>query len=278
MPPKRHRPQVAGPGVGGGAQAAAEEPQAQGGDVAAARVAAQIAPVQGQVVENDLADGLGQGAGQEREALAESESENGEEGEVRGERRLRELEARIMRRIRTARAGDGGFPTLSEASVGRALFSIKPLVERDFEVWLQSVSDAFWGAGLFAMFRMSAFSADAQAAQEDRARYGEIPDPIKGLAWTALRGSIGPDTAAYATLMSIEPGDVLGLLRSMRANFERKSIPFRHQLLADLAKTNLSDFSGVRQYVAALDTFFSRLAKLGHVVADKDKLYHLTQG
>ena len=177
MPPKRHRPQVAGPGVGGGAQAAAEEPQAQGGDVAAARVAAQIEPVQGQVVENDLADGLGQGAGQEREALAESESENGEEGEVRGERRLRELEARIMRRIRTARAGDGGFPTLSEASVGRALFSIKPLVERDFEVWLQSVSDAFWGAGLFAMFRMSAFSADAQAAQEDRARYGEIrPD------------------------------------------------------------------------------------------------------
>ena len=78
--------------------------------------------------------------------------------------------------------------------------------------------------------------------------------------------------------MSIEPGDVLGLLRSMRANFERKSIPFRHQLLADLAKTNLSDFSGVRQYVAALDTFFSRLAKLGHVVPDRDKLYHLTQG
>ena len=56
MPPKKSRPQVAGPGVSGGAQVPAEELQAQGGDVAATRVAAQVAPVQGQVVENDLAD------------------------------------------------------------------------------------------------------------------------------------------------------------------------------------------------------------------------------
>ena len=128
------------------------------------------------------------------------------------------------------------------------------------------------------MFRLSAVPSDHLATQTDRAGYVSIPDSCKGLAWAALKASIGPETAAYAALMSVDSGDVLGLLRTMRLNFERKSIPFRHQLLSDLSKTNLADHPGVRQYVATLDTFFTRLARLNHPVADKDKLYHLTQG
>ena len=63
----------------------------------------------------------------------------------------------------------------------------------------------------------------------------------------------------------------------MRSNFERKSTPYRHQLLSELARTNLADYPGIRQYVAALDTFFNKLAKLNHVVLDRDKLFHLQQ-
>ena len=66
-----------------------------------------------------------------------------------------------------------------------------------------------------------------------------------------VKASIGPDTAAYAALMAVEPGDIMGLLRTMRSNFERKSTPFRHQLLAELARTNLVDFPGIRQYVSS---------------------------
>ena len=112
----------------------------------------------------------------------------------------------------------------------------------------------------------------------DRAHYLRIPPEIMRLTWTALRASIGSETTAYATLATVEPGDSLGLLRILRANYERKSTPFRHQLLSDMANTVQADFVGVRQYVAALDVYFTRLSKLNHVIADRDKLYHLLNG
>ena len=151
-------------------------------------------------------------------------------------------------------------------------------MERDFEVWLQSVSDAFYGAGLFSIYRLSAYPSDVLAAMADRANYVRIPPEIMRLTWTALRASIGSETTAYATLATVEPGDLLGLLRILRANYERKSTPFRHQLLSDMANTVQADFVGVRQYVAALDVYFTRLSKLNHVIADRDKLYHLLNG
>ena len=48
--------------------------------------------------------------------------------------------------------------------------------------------------------------------------------------------------------------------------------------MAEMAKTVLADYAGFKQYVAALETSFTRLAKMGHVVVDKDKLFYLLQG
>ena len=202
---------------------------------------------------------------------------DGEEYVAPHDQRMNDMEARLWQRLRGRSNGDG-FQGLHQSSVTRALFSIKPLVEKDFEVWLQSVSDAFYGAGLFPMYRLSAFATDAMAADADRTHYMQVPPEIMRITWTALRSSIGPETTAYATLASVEPGDSLGLLRILRANYERKSTPFRHQLLSDMASTALADFVDVRQYVAALDVFFTKLSKLNHVIADRDKLYHLLNG
>ena len=252
---------------------------AQAGHVASAGDQGQPGAQEGMGRRQAAGEDDGEGQGGAAAYDAERENELGDlEGDARDDRRWELREERLLQRLRAERVAVADSRGLSEASVGRALFSIKPLVEKDFEVWLQSVSDAFWGAGLFPMFRLSAVPSDHLATQTDRAGYVSIPDSYKGLAWAALKASIGPETAAYAALMSVDSGDVLGLLRTMRLNFERKSIPFRHQLLSDLSKTNLADHPGVRQYVATLDTFFTRLARLNHPVADKDKLYHLTQG
>ena len=88
MPPKRPRPQVAGPGVGGGAQVPSEELQAQGGDVAAARDAARLRLCKVRLLKPTLLMGGGR-------APAESENEIEDEGEARGKRRLRELESPV---------------------------------------------------------------------------------------------------------------------------------------------------------------------------------------
>ena len=268
-------------------QAGAQVPPAQG------QAGAQV-PAQGQEAAQDPAAAQGpaaqvpagaQQAGAQCLAVEEGpfvfdadQVMGADEGNARRDPRWDEREARLLQRLRAGIAARAGHQGPSEVSVGRALFSIKAFVEKDFDVWLESVSAAFWGAGLFPLFRISAFPRDVMATRADLDMCAAIPEAFKGLAWTALKASIGPDTAAYAALMSVEPGDVLGLLRTMRSNFERKSTPYRHQLLSKLARTNLADYPGIRQYVAALDTFFNKLAKLNHVVLDRDKLFHLQQG
>ena len=229
----------------------------------------------------------GQGGGQGgavHGAVPADEEDQGDEGPgaegdegpgADGEEYVAPHDQRMRQRLRGRSNGDG-FQGLHQSSVTRALFSIKPLVEKDFEVWLQSVSVRFTVQGYSLC--ISAFATDAMAADADRTHYMQVPPEIMRITWTALRSSIGPETTAYATLASVEPGDSLGLLRILRANYERKSTPFRHQLLSDMASTALADFVDVRQYVAALDVFFTKLSKLNHVIADRDKLYHLLNG
>ena len=40
----------------------------------------------------------------------------------------------------------------------------------------------------------------------------------------------------------------------------------------------MADHPDLKTYVAALETIFARLAKIGHVVTDADKRYHLMEG
>ena len=207
--------------------------------------------------------------------MEESNDEADEDQQEANEEQLNRVEARLLARLRAERGGQDDF---DRASVSRALFCIRPLVEKNFEVWLQRVSDAFTGAGLDMLFRLSGVPTDDMAQDGDVELYRVVPMPIKRLIWTALKNSIGEETTAYARTLAVESGDSLALLRSLRIYYERNTVPFRHQLMAEMAKTVLADYAGFKQYVAALETSFTRLAKMGHVVVDKDKLFYLLQG
>ena len=40
----------------------------------------------------------------------------------------------------------------------------------------------------------------------------------------------------------------------------------------------MTDYPDLKAYVAQLETIFAKLAKIGHVVNDADKRYHLMEG
>ena len=100
------------------------------------------------------------------------------------------------------------------SSVTKALYSIVALKEKEFEIWLSHVEDAFRGAGMTAMFRASAVRSDNLADQHDIQEILDYPLSWKNAAWTALRQAIGGDSTAYAMSMSVRGGDVLALLRA----------------------------------------------------------------
>ena len=115
------------------------------------------------------------------------------------------------------------------SSVTKALYSIGALKEKEFEIWLSHVDDAFRGAGMSAMFRASAARNDVLAVQQDLTDISQYPLSWKNAAWTALRQAIGGDSTAYAMSMSVPSGDVLALLRAIRSFYERRAIPHQTQ-------------------------------------------------
>ena len=174
--------------------------------------------------------------------MEESNDEADDDQQEANEELLNRVEARLLARLRAERGGQDDF---DRASVSRALFCIRTLVEKNFEVWLQRVSDAFTGAGLDMLFRLSGVPTDDMAQDGDVELYRVVPMPIKRLIWTALKNSIGEETTAYARTLAVESGDSLALLRSLRIyNYERNTVPFRHQLMAEMAKTVRADYAG----------------------------------
>ena len=137
------------------------------------------------------------------------------------------------------------------------------------------VSDAFIGAGMGAMFRVAAVPLDSLAELADLQEMWAYPLWLTNAAWTALRRSVGSDQAAYASSMSVASGDVLALLRSLRAFYERRAVPLLTQLRKDLIKVNISDYPDFKHYVAALELIFSKLAAPGDIVTDNVRRFHL---
>ena len=86
------------------------------------------------------------------------------------------------------------------------------------------------------------------------------------------------DTAVFTRTMALRSGDVLGLLRSVRSFYERRSVTLQTQLRKDLIRTVISDFSDLRHYVSALDLIFTKLAALGDFVPDQVQRFHLLEG
>ena len=189
------------------------------------------------------------------------------------EQRLLEILRREFRGLEAVQ--DIGLP---QTVVARALFGIPTLNQKEFEVWLSFVRDAFLAAGLAPLFRVSAFKTDAGANQDDVRTVRAYPAWLTNTAWSALRRSMAADTAVFTRTMALRSGDVLGLLRSVRSFYERRSVTLQTQLRKDLIRTVISDFSDLRHYVSALDLIFTKLAALGDFVPDHVRRFHLLEG
>ena len=195
------------------------------------------------------------------------------------EQRLLAVIRREIRNVEIPNAGrrmEEVFP--AQAVVAKVLLGIPRLNDKEFDVWLTLVDDALLGSGMEALSRVSACLNDALANQADVREVHSYPAWMTNTAWSAIRRAIGTDSVAFARTMSLRTGDVLALLRSLRAFYGRRAVPLLTQLRKDLIKTSLSDFPEWKHYVSALDIIFMKLAALGEVVPDQVKRFHLLEG
>ena len=215
--------------------------------------------------------------------VTQNKTMRGRDGLLQHERSMEAMEQRLMSTLRAEFRREQQEQALSSAapvpsSVTKALYSITPLKEKEFEVWLSHVDDAFRGAGMSAMFRASSVRSNSSADQLDLLEASQYPLSWKNAAWTALRQAIGGDSTAYSMSMSVKPGDVLSLLRAVRAFYERRAIPHQTQLRKELIRISISDYPDVKHYIAALELIFNKLAALGDVISDQVRRFHLIEG
>ena len=78
--------------------------------------------------------------------------------------------------------------------------------------------------------------------------------------------------------MSVKSGDVISLLRAIRAFYERRAIPHQTQLRKELIRITVADYPDVKHYIAALELIFNKLAALGDVIPDQVRRFHLLKG
>ena len=109
---------------------------------------------------------------------------------LRRERDLEAMEQRLLAALRAEVRKEQLEQALSHtapvpSSVTKALYSITPLKEKEFDVWLSHVEDAFRGAGMSAMFRASSIRHDSLEAQQDLQDLSQIPLSWVDSAWTA---------------------------------------------------------------------------------------------
>ena len=199
------------------------------------------------------------------------------------ERSLEAMEQRLLFALRKELRNEQqpqlpAVPASVPSSVTKALYSISPLKEKAFEVWLSHVDDAFRGAGMSALFRASAVRSDNLANQQDLDDIAQFPACWIDAAWTALRQAIGGDDTAYSMSMSVKGGDVLSLLRAVRSFYERRAIPHQTHLRRELIKISVTDYPDVKHYIAALELIFNKLAALGDVIPDQVRRFHLIEG
>ena len=67
-------------------------------------------------------------------------------------------------------------------------------------------------------------------------------------------------------------GDVKALLRAIRLFYRKTAV------LSTLRTTMQADYSSLRNYMAALETNFIRLTKLGYTLPDDHKRFYLLEG
>ena len=64
------------------------------------------------------------------------------------------------------------------------------LKDNEFEVWLAAVGNAFHGAGILPLLRITNFRSDVEAPQDLRQTVQAYPEWLTGLAWSAITKTI----------------------------------------------------------------------------------------
>ena len=102
-----------------------------------------------------------------------------------------------------------------------------------------------------------------------------IPQWQLNIAWSAIRHAISIDSSAYALTLGLQMGDVKALLRAIRLFYCKTAINEQHQVLSTLRTIMQADYSSLRNYMAALETNFIRLTKLGYTLptTTSDSIY-----
>ena len=155
---------------------------------------------------------------------------------------------------------------------------VKDLREGEYEDWILKVSDALLQAGMHAMYNITGVQRDELAEEADVRACSLYPVWALNTAWSAIRSSLPAHGPAQAKTLSIRPGDVKTLLRTIRNFYESSTINEQHSILTKLSNTNMADFSDLRSYVASLDANFARLAKMGNPQKDDTKRFFLLKG
>ena len=76
--------------------------------------------------------------------------------------------------------------SISQNTAAKALYNIPPFKDNEFEVWIGAVGNAFHGAGILPLLRITNYRSDLEAPQDLRQTVQAYPEWLTGLAWSAI--------------------------------------------------------------------------------------------
>jgi hypothetical protein len=149
------------------------------------------------------------------------------------------------------------------------------LEEGGFDAWEQAVGHIFYGAGWYHLY---AFSLKDELDEDERKKLESTPSQDLECAWASVIMSIVTHATLLRRVESIEKGDVAALLKQIRSHFVKATVHTRAQLRDDLHEVRLADHDTLQDYICAVQSIISNLARLGSVCSDEDRVYYLLRG
>ena len=150
-------------------------------------------------------------------------------------------------------------------------FKIQPFNPEAPDMWIESVDDALYSAGMSAVFE----AADCRRLEDVPIRLRICVDLIPRwklvFVWTALRRSLQSVSAVYNRTQRTKKGDVEGVVRSVLDLVQKRSQGLESRLREELAATNLVDFPNLKSYVSDLETKFNKLLNQGVRITESER-------
>ena len=86
----------------------------------------------------------------------------------------------MERRLREELRRDLHAQALSQNTAAKALFNIPSFKDSEFEVWIAAVGNAFHGAGILPLLRITNYRTDAEAPNDMRQTVQGYPEWLTG--------------------------------------------------------------------------------------------------